>query len=231
MLSIPVSPGSSGVREKISGLTVQSILLVGGFGESPYLQRRLRETFEESGLLHVVTVNEPAKKTVAEGGSLFYAKENVLTRCTEVAHGLHVKFPYAECKDKCGNRRPFRDLQDLQAVKGGWLSIVPKGASIHNHSIYRVDCSRTFGDDQEYTYTRDLLVIAYYGGAGSPAEPTWSRDRRDRYLPGFRECCTITADLTELAKATPSRTNSNGESYKLLKYDVCILPGGVSLRV
>jgi len=34
------------------------LFLVGGFGESPYLRRRLKETFAEKGV-EVVTVDEP----------------------------------------------------------------------------------------------------------------------------------------------------------------------------
>jgi hypothetical protein len=38
---------------------VQHLLLVGGFGESPYLRRRLAETYERNGT-EIVTVEEPS---------------------------------------------------------------------------------------------------------------------------------------------------------------------------
>ncbi|KAL8280122.1 hypothetical protein RQP46_007452 [Phenoliferia psychrophenolica] len=75
------------LRDQIHGMDVQSILLVGGFGESPYLQRRLRETFEKSGT-RVVTADEPTKKAVAEGGALFYAQNSIVARATRFEFGI-----------------------------------------------------------------------------------------------------------------------------------------------
>lgn len=84
-------------------MNVQSILLVGvrairsiqvtglhahnqqGFGESPYLQRRLREAFPAQ---RVVTADEPSKKAVAEGGALFYSHDKVVARGTRFEFGV-----------------------------------------------------------------------------------------------------------------------------------------------
>lgn len=43
-------------------------LVTQGFGESPYLQRLLRETYAEKDV-QILTSDEPAKKAVAEGES------------------------------------------------------------------------------------------------------------------------------------------------------------------
>ena len=58
-----------------------------GFGESPYLQRILRETFEPKGI-RVVTADEPSKKAVSEGGAPFFAEGNVVARAMRREFGL-----------------------------------------------------------------------------------------------------------------------------------------------
>lgn len=56
------------VEEQLRDTNVSHILLVGGFGESPYLRRRVRQAFETHGR-KVITADEPSKKAVAEGES------------------------------------------------------------------------------------------------------------------------------------------------------------------
>ncbi|KAH8922553.1 hypothetical protein BT69DRAFT_1334601 [Atractiella rhizophila] len=56
-----------------SNASSKCILLVGGFGESVYLRRKIKDVFEGIGI-QVIAADEPAKKAVVEGLSLFSSK-------------------------------------------------------------------------------------------------------------------------------------------------------------
>lgn len=58
-----------------------------GFGESAYLQLRLRKEFKHGGT-RIVTADEPSKKAVAEGAALYYIKDSVVARATRFEFGI-----------------------------------------------------------------------------------------------------------------------------------------------
>ncbi|KAG8792690.1 hypothetical protein FRC17_008556, partial [Serendipita sp. 399] len=69
----------------LRGRKIQYLLLVGGFGESPYLRSRLKDKGTE-----VVTVEEPSKKAAAEGATIWYTKQLVAARASRYTIGIGV---------------------------------------------------------------------------------------------------------------------------------------------
>lgn len=128
-----------------------------------------------------------------------------------------------------------------------------QGASTSKNTVYRSGFDFHFKEGQPYTTS--IPILGYDGPTdASQAYDGWCLDEKDELLPGFRTCCTITADLSELAKLTPTKTNADGGKYKTLcvsfssfflesvdleadaysggcrEYMICILPGGTALK-
>lgn len=74
-----------GIHNHIQGTPVTHIFLYGGFGESPYLQRRLRETYGPGGI-RITTSDQPAKKAVVEGAAFYYLYEKVVAPALDRAN-------------------------------------------------------------------------------------------------------------------------------------------------
>ena len=143
LLFSPPRPPPSYMRDRCW----QYVLVVGGFGESPYLRRRLRTA---PGLRHVQftvpeqsgledshthsTLCEPlltnplllSAKAASEGSVLWTMKKSVVARATRFAFGVTVLVP---CHQQIANHlnRPLVHRQDGSVgVAGGWSEIVPK---------------------------------------------------------------------------------------------------------
>ncbi|KAG8813630.1 hypothetical protein FRC17_001477 [Serendipita sp. 399] len=88
-------------RTLLGNRNVQHLLLVGGFGESPYLRQQLKNIFDERRT-QVVTIDEPSKKAAADGAVIWYLTQLVEARAARFDYGiicaenydrnLHVRF-------------------------------------------------------------------------------------------------------------------------------------------
>lgn len=76
-----------------SALSIQRIILVGGYGESSYLRSVLREAYSSQGI-PVVTSDEPSKKAVAEGSVIWFVKRLVVARSVRTTYGISLVYPY-----------------------------------------------------------------------------------------------------------------------------------------
>ncbi|KAL8292780.1 hypothetical protein RQP46_001392 [Phenoliferia psychrophenolica] len=216
----------SSLGHQINGLNIKSILLVGGFGESPYLQRRLRETFEKSGT-RVVTADEPSKKAVAEGGVLFFAKDNVVARSTRFEFGIEICRDLTEFDNGKGDRKVYQRGDGTWKIRGGWNTI---GAVIDTNEVIRADNYWfDFDDGKDFIFSQDLLTFS--GGDANAVHDGWCRSSQGQLYPGFVKACTLRADLSSLAATEPVKVNAiTKKTYKTLHYDVCVFFGGTSLR-
>ncbi|KAL8292750.1 hypothetical protein RQP46_001362 [Phenoliferia psychrophenolica] len=193
------------LRDQISGTRVKSILVVGGFGESLYLQRRLRETFEKNGT-RVVTADEPSKKAVAEGGALFFAKDSIIGRATRFEFGIEV----------------------TRRIDGGWSVIVKNGAIVGTDEVHRKQYSQEFSGGK---HTTSVDIFTYSGLDGISDHQGWCTSPEGYFYPKFVKACTVKANLSALAATTPPKINPvTNAPYKRLSFDICFFFGGTSLR-
>ncbi|KAG8823670.1 hypothetical protein FRC18_010692, partial [Serendipita sp. 400] len=88
----------------LAGRKVKHLLLVGGFGESPYLRLRLKKEFGSKGT-EVVTVEEPSKKAAAEGAVLWYTKQIVSARVARFTIGTNIIVPFIPANAEHFTRR------------------------------------------------------------------------------------------------------------------------------
>lgn len=74
--------------------------------------------------------------------------------------------------------------------------------------------------------------VLCYDGAGdaSSAHNGWCKDPQGRLLDGFREACTITGDLSPIARASPVLKTPTGEKFRELDFSIGIFFGGTSLK-
>ncbi|KAG8814269.1 hypothetical protein FRC17_001232 [Serendipita sp. 399] len=88
----------------VEGRNIEHLVLVGGFGESPFLRSRLREEYGNKGT-EVVTVDEPSKKAAAEGAVLWYTKQMVAKRVARFTMGISLSAYFDKRSKKHMNRR------------------------------------------------------------------------------------------------------------------------------
>ncbi|KAG8754227.1 hypothetical protein FRC14_005282 [Serendipita sp. 396] len=62
----------------------------------------------------------------------------------------------------------------------------------------------------------------------SATPPTWALDRQCNPMPGIRQLCTVTADLSGLYSSLTLRNGPSGQYYQV-DYSVLISLGGTQL--
>ncbi|KAG8830437.1 hypothetical protein FRC18_008098, partial [Serendipita sp. 400] len=111
----------------LAGRKVKHLLLVGGFGESPYLRLRLKKEFELQGT-EVVTVEEPSKKAAAEGAVMWYTKQTVSGRIARFTIGAEISVRFNPANPEHLKRRDqaFIKPSGDTSLRYGFQTIVEK---------------------------------------------------------------------------------------------------------
>lgn len=195
---------------------IHHLLLVGGFGESPYLRKRLWECFDEFGT-EVVTIREPSKKAAAEGALLWFNRQFVRARAVRFTYGLQVSATYKESIhseradlvriDTDGTRRiqVFNPIiKKDQVITGSWEEIT-------DYAWNYKTIPKQLGN-----VSLDIFV---WEGSGMTK---WTRRPDGKLLREMRCLCTIKADMSGLISSLVKRRNSRNEEYWQLKFQVVI---------
>lgn len=144
------------------------------------------------------TPDEPSKKAVAEGASLFYCKDAVVARCTRLEFGIPSMRPYYQFMHEAGNRPILTTPRGSKYIRGGWSSIVRKGEVIESERVFRrafyADFNQVRTDSQSQCGRKELTrepigqgdpltysmsVFSYAGHDGSTDFNGWSTDAQD----------------------------------------------------
>ncbi|KAK4703803.1 hypothetical protein P7C70_g2413, partial [Phenoliferia sp. Uapishka_3] len=193
-----------------------------GFGQSPYLQKCLRDAFP--GLI-LVTAAEEGKKVVADGGLMAFITESVAARAVRSTFGVVGTFPYIPSRPEHAARTPKTDYDGKQFLDGCWSQIVQKGDIMSSTEAYERYCFETVPTNSTSrlaNYSVDLWVYNLQG-----VQPDWAFDRSGRTLPGFQRRCTVTADLSPLKKIlTPDPTSA----CLVVDFRVCLYLAQNTLR-
>lgn len=72
-----------------------ALLMVGGFSESPYLRKMLREKFAGRGI-QIVSIDDGTKKAAAEGATVWYLRQSVVARASRAWYGTNMTVVYSD---------------------------------------------------------------------------------------------------------------------------------------
>ncbi|KAH7339946.1 hypothetical protein B0J17DRAFT_627950 [Rhizoctonia solani] len=89
---VSVKPILSSVDEQLKDQTVQHVLLVGGFGDSPYLQNQFESHFSSDDR-QVVLANESTSKAMAVGSVIWNTLGSVISRTPRRSFGIICAIP------------------------------------------------------------------------------------------------------------------------------------------
>ncbi|KIM20210.1 hypothetical protein M408DRAFT_145986 [Serendipita vermifera MAFF 305830] len=208
------------------------ILLVGGFGESPYLQRRLSDKFLARGT-NVIAVGDYSGKAVAEGATIGYIKKLVKARATKVTFGGCVRELYDQKLHGSRNHCTYIDADGKRRVDHAFHPWVIKGTILEDDFAQRLnyhkswDASSITKDDLASQLSK--ITAEVYAWEGDGPIPRWCKDEKGIDMPGMRLVCALDANLSPLASSL-TITSDNGVQFYRVNFDVCVYFGGTSPR-
>jgi hypothetical protein len=213
------------VKKQMEGFRVDHILLVGGFGDSPYLRRRFRQTssFQNSA---ITLANDSAAKAVAEGAAIWYIQHSVVARATRFSYGIHAREAFSNSNPMHRGRKVERSSGG-DHVAGVWDEIVPRGEIINTNETRTRHYWEHFDSPTPNlsTYTVPMLVYT----AETDEKPYFCHDDTGRMMEDFSAACVVEGDLSNMRDSLVQRTGKNGPYWKL-EFDVGILFGSTELQ-
>ncbi|KIM25122.1 hypothetical protein M408DRAFT_223772 [Serendipita vermifera MAFF 305830] len=214
----------------LRGRKVQHILLVGWFGESAYLQKRLADLFDAQGV-KVVTVEEPAKKAAAEGALIWFIKQTVLARISRATIGVPVEVFYNAQDPEHVHRSShlYINAAGEHRLPGGFDTLVPKGTKMGGEYV----CTKPYirylpcraADSVSYLGSFECDLEVWEGGGSTK----WCEDIWGDQLPQIRSLCKLKANLLALR----SSLKEKGPPYRRyceLNFEVVVRFGGTQLQ-
>ncbi|CAE6473457.1 hypothetical protein ACGC1H_005422 [Rhizoctonia solani] len=213
------------VDDQIKNLNVPHILLVGGFGDSPYLRSEFRKRYEPRGC-QITLTNDSTSKAVADGAVIWSSLSSVISRAPRSSFGITTNTRYNSWQQEHQRRTPFTQADGHQWISGCWSSIVTKGVALDVNAVCRRGFSRTYNTSTPNLSTFLVQLISY----ANEDSPAWSQSPQGLLLPGFRNVCCISADLNKLSGALERRTGNAGKVYWYLEFEVCMRFGGTELE-
>ncbi|PVF96864.1 hypothetical protein CPB86DRAFT_475981 [Serendipita vermifera] len=210
----------------LRGRKIQHLLLVGGFGESPFLRKRLKENFA-SQETDIITVDEPSKKAAADGSVIWYLKELVTARAARYTIGTES----GECFDsnnllhRTRQHIKYNDLSGQSRINmfSLWAKKDAPLATDWTNEVYYTQKWENFPGTVG-KYTVEVLI------SDQDTDPTWVHDISGNLMSGIREMCTIEADLKDLVSALNTKTGIRGNKYWELAFSVRITYKGTKLQ-
>ncbi|KAG8783942.1 hypothetical protein FRC12_019176 [Ceratobasidium sp. 428] len=212
---------TASVDQQIEGIPVSHMILVGGFGDSPFMRQEFRARYEPKGC-QVTLTNDSTSKAVADGAVIWNVMNSVVGRKPRTSVGIEVSPLYEPLSPEFLGRKTWACASGRTRVGGAWWQVVAKGITLDVQAV-----SRTTFPQYYWVPNPDLeefqVTLYTYSKEGNPR---WLMDKEEKLLSGYEECCSITADLGRLRGALDPRIGVRGSTYWELNFDVCIRFGG-----
>ncbi|KAF8606745.1 hypothetical protein BDV93DRAFT_488627 [Ceratobasidium sp. AG-I] len=213
------------VDKQVKDLNISYILLVGGFGDSPYLRREFKERYEPQGS-QVTLTNDSTSKAVADGAVIWSSISSVFSRAPRASFGSLLMEPYTPSDPEHQGRTVILTPDGIRRVGGMWSPIVSKGVALDVEATRCETYHKIYESATPDLSDFDVELFSYSGDD----EPEWGTNKQDRLLPGFHLVCMIRADLNHLSGALQRRTGIRGAAYWSMSFDICIRFGGTELE-
>ncbi|CAG7852393.1 SubName: Full=Uncharacterized protein {ECO:0000313/EMBL:CCA74286.1} [Serendipita indica DSM 11827] len=210
---------------------VEHILLVGGFGESPYLRRRLDETFAKQNI-RVVTVEQPSRKAAAEGSTIWYIKRQVKARAARFTLGTISSTAVHRAEHLERISKAFVDSDGLLTVRNTFTTLVKKDQVLDDDYTHTASFATVFSP-VEMLFIPDSVTrkMDLYAWESSEAPPFWAKDEDgEELVPGLRLLCSLEARVTRMKESMKEMTGPQGKKYFQSDLRVLIFLGGTEMK-
>ncbi|KAM0746087.1 hypothetical protein T439DRAFT_384352 [Meredithblackwellia eburnea MCA 4105] len=199
----------------------KAIVVAGGFGESPYLQRRLRETFEPRGI-SIIIPEIPTHNAVSEGAARFYLTHTIQPRQLQVDFGVSSAVDWSSNWEKGMDRPIFTSVDGKRFILGKWTAVAGKNSRISSDTVFRKTYNMKYVLDsgEEPNFKLELWT---HDPASEPETNGWMTNLEGKPYPNFTSIGEVAADLRTLVEEAMHKGTSNSKAKKWVQLDVQLL--------
>ncbi|KAJ5618585.1 hypothetical protein N7528_006696 [Penicillium herquei] len=201
------------VKAKKAGYPPKAIILVGGFGSSEYLYKRLNSRFEG------IRIMQPrdAWSSVVRGAVLRGLEGNqVDNRMARGHYGVKIKSTYEHWRDM-GRPKEWCEYEEQWKVKDVMDWYIKKGEPISENIPIKFPFYRVVGENHSLIFTDKLRICL-------------EETAPDTLTSSVSILCEVESDLTQVPKSLfKLRTNSHGVNYYKVSFDLVLTPCSASM--
>ncbi|KAG8678485.1 hypothetical protein FRC08_017726 [Ceratobasidium sp. 394] len=173
---ICVNDITTSVDQQIKGTEVSYMLLVGGFGDSPFLRQAFKDRYEPQGC-QVTLTNDSTSKAVAEGAVIWNAISSVVGRAPRLSFGIEVAVPNDPTSSEFRGRPVYICPSGEERVNGVWAQIVAKDIVIDADAVNRRSFSWPSSSPYPDLDDFEVELLSY----SKPGQPKWARTKKGQY--------------------------------------------------
>jgi len=224
--AFPVAEAKVSIRKQLQGCGINStpVWLVGGFGNSPYLLKKLQEEFKSS---IITRPDHNLSKTVANGAVLHFLQHPVKSRISKATYGTFANtdfcrlIPEHQKREELAKYSPF----DGRLVIGPkFFCLLGKGKLIREDmALEKGFCKKFATKSAAENFTTDVYSIF-----GDDPIPRWITD----VTSALQKHYTLSADLSGLCTDS-TRSTAKGylvEDYWTLNFEIELTLGKVEIE-
>ncbi|CAE6537656.1 unnamed protein product [Rhizoctonia solani] len=191
-----------GVDQQLMSLSSRYILLVGRFGDSPYLRQEFKKRYEPQGC-RIILTNDSTSKAVADGAVIWKLVYELSNHASQPSWGIETSVAFNHNDPDHQDRKDTATISasGWEVVSGGWKSFVNKGITPDINAIVRIPFSLDFPSFSAELGRFELSIYNYSGDG----EPVWMKDKQGNLLPKFEKAGTIRMNLEDLRGVLESR--------------------------
>ncbi|KIM23519.1 hypothetical protein M408DRAFT_332344 [Serendipita vermifera MAFF 305830] len=208
------------------------VILVGGFAESPYVRSVLYKELDKHNI-EIITVGDYAKKAAGEGAIIGHIKQFVVARAAKATFGGCVRERYDEKLHLDRSQAVKRYPDGQQRVDDAFHLWIKKGTVLQGtfgHKLsYHLAWDATTTSRKELASKLTTVEIEVFAWEGDDA-PIWCKDEQGGALKGMRLICTLSANLSALARGLQIKNGPQGTKFYRVDYNVSVYFGGTQLR-
>jgi hypothetical protein len=211
------------VKGQLCGHKVERLILIGGFGDSPYLRERFRDEFKE---LTLTLANDRSSEVVSDGAVIWHVSNSVTARASRFTYGVPKQCVYQSSNEMHRGRKVVKRKAG-NIIEGVWDPVVRKGeVRDEKYSVQR-PLWQSFASRQVDLSNMQLILFAHLEDKES--DPYFVLDDKGTPCDGFTPVCAIKADMAGMEKAMKAKWSLTGRSWRL-NYQVALSFGGTELR-
>ncbi|GAA5824902.1 hypothetical protein JCM11251_005387 [Rhodosporidiobolus azoricus] len=211
------------------------ILLSGGFGESPYLVRRLKETFEPSGC-QVIIPDIPTHPAVSEGALRFFLSETLTPRFTRNSIGVISAVDWRTANvPGMHERELYEGSGGSKLVLGKWSEVMPRNCPLDPSRPWRKTYNfryRLAAQNPVFSLELHTWNTPEADGAGAGEEELfdgWASGSDGKLKDEFHPIGKVWADLSSLVVISEIH-GEEGKEWVQLQVDLVIYVGEHTLE-
>ncbi|KAG8743673.1 hypothetical protein FRC11_013766 [Ceratobasidium sp. 423] len=221
-----VDPITTSVDGQLRGSDVGYILLVGGFGDSPYLRNVLKHKYERQHI-QVTLANDSTSKAVADGAVIWSMIRSVIARAPRYSFGVICSRACIPWMEDLQGRQFHVGPGGMPIVSGAWSPVVRKGVPVAVDEVCRRSYTYTCETDNPESISLSNDLYAYSG----EDKPDWGWDDSGNLLSEFRKVGSIEAQMWDVEGTLEHQEGlCGGLGYWKMSVDVCIRFGGTELE-